>query len=1297
MKSKSFAAVAFFFAATLITQAVTVTTTNGLGADRAVYECNYTTVGTSTNLSTLDSAGGGADVAINARWFSASPFTNQINEVIALRFDLTGYVLSSCTNFQLQLFNHRTNSARILHYYGVINGTGGANNNGTVTNWTDDNWSESSTVLKFSTMPGVIFDGTSSTKGFTNTIDLGSATMNAVNEGAPITFSSAALDSFIQSHPNSLVTLLVGVDTSSTGQSRFCSKETTVTGAGAVSGAPGDFAPRLNFSVNALPDVAGLYFQQQPTDASVGTALSPAVTVVVTNSSGAPVSNAVVTVSLASGTGFLNGTLAQTTGNNGTAAFANLSLSTAGTKQLQAAAGTNTATSATFNITGTPPVTVAFAPANNATGLCVDTLLSITFDKPVVLQKTGTIRIYNTAAPAVPVDTIDLSQNVDNHATYAANVQARNIGGDTFTNFPVLISGSTATIFPHSGVLTTNKAYYVLMDSGIFTDTNGNVFPGISATNTWRFTTKTTGPANSTNLIVAADGSGDFCTVQGAVDYVPSGNTTVRLINIRYGTYREIVNVKSKHNLTFRGESRAGTRIAYPNNNWVYANSHYCMIFKVNANDIALDNLTVTNTTPQGGSQAFALMMETGSKRFVCNNSEISSFQDTILINTSDNTAYFRDTLIQGDVDYIWGGGNCFFTNCEMRSLRATGGYVTQARTAANSNGMSFVKCAFTVPSSGYVNCLFGRAINTTNGNVAIVNCRIDTSAYTGWNAADVANANLNLRWWEFGNSNLAATAAVAFNGTQIGVTNNDPRLLAAQDAVQWLNGWTPALLPNILSQPTNQTLSSGQSAVFTVSATGIPEPTYQWRKNGTNIANATNATYTIAAVLPNDAGAYSVMVVTPAGSILSSNALLTVSVSQALAFPGAEGAGAFTVGGRGGDVYYVTSLSDANTAGTLRYGINNAPSTGRTILFKVSGNIVLTSTLTINKPKLTIAGQTAPGDGICFQNYSFNIAANDIIVRHLRTRLGTNALQEADGMWINSGTNIIVDHLSASWSVDETLSTSREVANLTVQNCFITESLQNSIHSKGAHGYGGIISGAFTTTYTYTHNLYAHHDSRNPRLGSDSQTGVLRLDFRNNVIYDWGFRAGYSGATNETTELNYINNYLIAGPATTYNFAFLSGGDTTTIYQSGNFIDTDKNGLVNGANTGWAMFTGPMTQLSAPMDVPDATTESAGTAYQRVIAQSGAMPWRRDAYDQRMARTVRKQTGQLVDFVSQTNFVGDYITNNINGTNFIGVNPWPTLTAAAAPLDSDSDGMPDFWETSLGLATNNAADRNTT
>lgn len=866
----AFALIASLFQ--LSVTAVTVTTTNGVGADRAVVECNYT-IGSPGTTNAFDSSAAGSGDQLNARWVSVSPFTNHVNEVIALRFDLTGYSLPAGTNFQIALINHRTNTARILHYYGVVNGSGGANNNGVVTNWTDDDWAESSatSVMKFSTMPGLHFDGSSATKGFSNTVDLGAATMNAVNEGTSVTFSSAALDAFIQSHPNSLVTILVGTDTSSTGQSRFASKETTSTATSLFTGAAGDFAPRLNFTVNALPDVSGIYFGQQPVNTSAGAALAPAVTVVATNTLGAPATNVTVTLSLLSGTGPLNGTLSQVTDAGGVATFANLSLNLAGAKQLLATSGSLTATSASFNITASSAAALTFTTQPSQVGV----------NQPIT--------------PPVVVQLLD---------TYGNNVASNGVA------ITMALTSGTGTL---------------------------------------------------------------------------SGNTNV----------------------------------------------------------------------------------------------------------ATDGT------------------GKSTFTNL---SLNLTG---TKTLTA-NKSG-------------------------------------------------------------------LPSVASSAFQVT---------------------------------------------------------------------------------------------------------NALV--------AFPGAEGAGAYASGGRGGDVYYVTNLNDTG-AGSFRTGISTAPAGGRTILFKVSGNIALNSTLTINKSNITVAGQSAPGDGICIQDESLNIAANNVIVRHLRTRLGTNNLAEADSMWINAGANIIVDHLSASWSVDETLSASTDVANLTVQNCFITESQWRSTHVKGPHGYGGIISSSGNVTYSYLRNLYAHHSSRNPRVGSDSQAGTLRLDFRNNVIYNWGFRAGYTGDTNENSEINYVGNYLIAGPSSTSTEAFLGGGDTTGIYQSGNFIDTDKDGLVDGANTGWSMFIGSYTQTNSPFTVPAATTETAGASYQRVVALSGAMPWRRDANDQRIARTVRQQNGMLVDFVGATNQVTDYTTNNILGTNYINVRGWPTLAAETAPTDTDSDGMPDYWETAVGLNPNLATDRNLT
>ena len=174
---------------------------------------------------------------------------------------------------------------------------------------------------------------------------------------------------------------------------------------------------------------------------------------------------------------------------------------------------------------------------------------------------------------------------------------------------------------------------------------------------------------------------------------------------------------------------------------------------------------------------------------------------------------------------------------------------------------------------------------------------------------------------------------------------------------------------------------------------------------------------------------------------------------------------------------------------------------------------------------------------------------------------------------------------------------------------------------------------------------------------------------------------------------MNYVGNYCIKGPSSTYNYILEGGALGTHVYQNGNYIDLNENGLVDGANTGWAMFSGTYTQTNSPFSVPAATTESAATAYQRVVALAGAMPWRRDANDQRIARTVRQQYGTLVDFVGATNQPTEYITN----AGSVGVRGWPALISEAAPTDTDSDGMPDYWELAMGLNPNLASDRNNT
>jgi pectate lyase len=397
-------------------------------------------------------------------------------------------------------------------------------------------------------------------------------------------------------------------------------------------------------------------------------------------------------------------------------------------------------------------------------------------------------------------------------------------------------------------------------------------------------------------------------------------------------------------------------------------------------------------------------------------------------------------------------------------------------------------------------------------------------------------------------------------------------------------------------------------------------------------------------------------------------------------AFPGAEGLGWTTRGGRGGRVIAVTNLNDSGPGSFREACEAEGP---RIVVFRVSGTITLESSLGIRNPYITIAGQTAPGDGICIKKYPLSIGASEVIIRYIRVRLGDESGLDADAISGRYQKNIILDHVSASWSVDETVSI-YHCENVTVQWCLVSESMYNSNHVKGAHGYGGIWGSNHST---YHHNLLAHHSSRNPRFAS----GCGYTDYRNNVVYNWGFNSTYGGEKQQQGNakfnfsiINMVANYYKPGPATT------PGEVTYRIAEPSSRSSDDKGSwyVVDNVVVGYPAVTADNWQgidgnnyikLNALWDAMPINQQTPENAYHAVLDHAGCSLPNRDAVDQRIIEEARTGTAT-------------YGNNGIITTPS-DVGGWPELKSTPAPVDSDHDGIPDQWETTHGLDPSNKED----
>jgi hypothetical protein len=416
----------------------------------------------------------------------------------------------------------------------------------------------------------------------------------------------------------------------------------------------------------------------------------------------------------------------------------------------------------------------------------------------------------------------------------------------------------------------------------------------------------------------------------------------------------------------------------------------------------------------------------------------------------------------------------------------------------------------------------------------------------------------------------------------------------------------------------------------------------------------------------------------------------LNPAQGQQLAFPGAEGFGRYTSGGRGGVVYEVTNLNDSGE-GSFRAGAEM--SAARTIVFRVSGTIHLESDVRIRNGDLTIAGQTAPGEGIAFKGGGIVVGGDNIIIRYIRVRPGDIAGRELDAMWGRQNKDIIIDHCSMSWSTDE-VGSFYDNENFTMQWCILSESLYESVHGKGRHGYGGIWGGAGAT---FHHNLLAHHYSRNPRFNGARYTTTPEtelVDFRNNVLYNWGGNSAYGG---EEGKHNMVANYYKPGPATPSgekSYRILdasppSDGELGRWYIAGNYVEGYPEVTADNWNGGVQRLTPEQEAIARvyePFPHAPVTTQAPQDAFASVLENAGASYPERDPLDERIV--MEAATGTAT-------YGGAYGAGKgiIDSQETVG--GWPDLLSAPAPEDTDSDGMPDSWEVSMGLDPTDATDRN--
>ncbi len=437
-------------------------------------------------------------------------------------------------------------------------------------------------------------------------------------------------------------------------------------------------------------------------------------------------------------------------------------------------------------------------------------------------------------------------------------------------------------------------------------------------------------------------------------------------------------------------------------------------------------------------------------------------------------------------------------------------------------------------------------------------------------------------------------------------------------------------------------------------------------------------------------------------GAIIFSLSFIFNTKAQQLAFPSAEGFGKYATGGRGGQVVAVTNLND-DGEGSFRNALLQFPNEPLTIVFNVSGIIDLKTKVQIKRSNLTIAGQSATGDGICFKGNSLILNGasqkgnhSNIIIRYIRSRPGGFDKKGLYGFDMENCNNVIIDHCSFSWANEECAAL-YDTKNTTVQWCIISDGLYQAGHMKGNRSYGGVWGGQYAS---YHHNLFANLNNRAIRFnGARAHDTMAVIDYCNNVVYNWANKnACYGGEVNiagGVSQVNIINNYYKPGPAAPDRLQFahasfqkdLSKG-TGEWFLKGNIMEGEK-GMTKknfrGLDLEEAGFPSNAKAKKAFTITEPILLQTAKEAYEKVLQYAGAIFPIRDAVDARVIMETKTKTATGHGIYGKPGIIDN--AEQVGG--------WPEYKIGVVKIDSDNDGMPDEWEDKNGLNKNDASDRN--